>query len=306
MLKRLSLVILLAAAGFPGLADSAAAQSCRTLQLQMMQYQASREMRQYHRVRELMARSGCGGGQGFSLFERQRRAAPQRRATPQRRAVAQPRAPARERRAAAARRAEPRMSRVAGTFRTLCVRSCDGYYFPISFSTTRDRFEADQASCEQACPQGDAHIYYHRTSGEGPESMISLTGSAYADLATAFSYRKGLNPSCSCGQPAADDLLPAERGNEAAIAAAVPVPRPRLAPGQDPETLANRAGHFVPRFSATPLVASVEEVTPEGIRIIGPGEPEPVPVSPVPNDLETSLLWEGWRPADAGRSSGVQ
>jgi hypothetical protein len=279
MLKRLSLVILLATAGLPGLADRAAAQSCRMLQLQMMQYQASREMRQYHRVRELMARSGCGGGQGFSLFE------PQRRAAPQRRPVAQPRAPARERRrTAAARREEPRMSRVAGTFRTLCVRSCDGYYFPISFSTTRERFEADQASCEQACPQGDAHIYYHRTSGEGPESMISLTGSAYADLATAFSYRKGLNPSCSCGQPAGDDLLPAHRGSEAAIAAAVPVPRPRLAPGQDPETLANRAGYFVPRFSAAPRVASVDEVTPHGVRV----------------------LWEGWRPADAGRSSGVQ
>ena len=28
---------------------------------------------------------------------------------------------------------------VAGTYRTMCVRLCDGYYFPISFTTTRER-----------------------------------------------------------------------------------------------------------------------------------------------------------------------
>ncbi|HEY6027233.1 MAG TPA: DUF2865 domain-containing protein, partial [Pseudolabrys sp.] len=27
-----------------------------------------------------------------------------------------------------------------GTYRTVCVRTCDGYYFPISFATTPDRF----------------------------------------------------------------------------------------------------------------------------------------------------------------------
>ena len=28
-----------------------------------------------------------------------------------------------------------------GEYRTLCVRSCDGYYFPINFSTRRDRIQ---------------------------------------------------------------------------------------------------------------------------------------------------------------------
>ena len=28
----------------------------------------------------------------------------------------------------------------SGTFRTVCVRTCDGYYFPISYSTSASRF----------------------------------------------------------------------------------------------------------------------------------------------------------------------
>ena len=31
----------------------------------------------------------------------------------------------------------------SGTFRTVCVRSCDGYYFPISYSTMSSRFADD-------------------------------------------------------------------------------------------------------------------------------------------------------------------
>ena len=33
--------------------------------------------------------------------------------------------------------------RWAGIFRTVCVRTCDGFYFPISYSTSPDRFRED-------------------------------------------------------------------------------------------------------------------------------------------------------------------
>jgi hypothetical protein len=42
--------------------------------------------------------------------------------------------------------------RTGGTYRTLCVRLCDGFYFPISYSTLRERFVADAKQCEQRCP----------------------------------------------------------------------------------------------------------------------------------------------------------
>src|SRR3954469_9889399 len=35
----------------------------------------------------------------------------------------------------------------SGTFRTVCVRSCDGAYFPISFATVPGRFTDDERTC---------------------------------------------------------------------------------------------------------------------------------------------------------------
>ena len=307
MLTRLLLILALAGAGTVSVAGSAEA-NCRSLQRQLMMFQASREMTQYHRVLRLMAAQGCGGGQGFGHVRPEPRAAvrPERRAVvaPERRAVvtrsapvsgSEPtrRRPAREPRPET--KAEPRMSVAAGTFRTLCVRTCDGYYFPISFSTTRDHFATDQARCEQACPGAQSSIYYHRVSGEGPESMVSLEGTPYAQLPVAFSYRSALNPSCSCGRPTGLDApvlaTAGERTGEADVIAAARLPRPRGQRGEDPETLANRDGSFVPRLAATLLAGNGQEI-PAGVRVVGPDESAQVPVSPVPNDLDTSLLWD--------------
>jgi Protein of unknown function (DUF2865) len=38
------------------------------------------------------------------------------------------------------------------TYRTLCVRTCDGYYFPISYSTQPSRFPDDERTCQAMCP----------------------------------------------------------------------------------------------------------------------------------------------------------
>src|ERR1700733_5802037 len=54
----------------------------------------------------------------------------------------------------------------AGTFRTVCVRSCDGYYFPISYSTVQSRFADDQRTCQRECPATDAQLYAYRNPGE--------------------------------------------------------------------------------------------------------------------------------------------
>src|ERR1700760_4832637 len=36
----------------------------------------------------------------------------------------------------------------SGTYRTVCVRTCDGGYFPISFATVQSRFSDDERSCK--------------------------------------------------------------------------------------------------------------------------------------------------------------
>ena len=33
-----------------------------------------------------------------------------------------------------------------------CARSCDGYYFPISYSTVPSKFPEDEQLCRRLCP----------------------------------------------------------------------------------------------------------------------------------------------------------
>ena len=78
---------------------------------------------------------------------------------------------------------------VSGSFRTLCVRSCDGYYFPISYATSRNRFKTDAAVCQSLYPPGEAALYVHHTTGEDATQAVSLSGEPYAKQTFAFAYR---------------------------------------------------------------------------------------------------------------------
>jgi len=94
-------------------------------------------------------------------------------------------------------------------YRTLCVRTCDGYYFPISYSTMPTKFAEDEKTCQAMCPAAEVALYTHRNPGEEVTQAVSIGGRNYADLPAAFAYRKAFNPACSCkaaGQTWADAL----------------------------------------------------------------------------------------------------
>jgi hypothetical protein len=86
-------------------------------------------------------------------------------------------------------------------YRTLCVRTCDGYYFPISFSTSPTRFAEDEQACQKLCPATEAVLYSHRNPGEDVAQAVASNGRVYKDLPNAFRYRREFNASCSCKQP---------------------------------------------------------------------------------------------------------
>ena len=84
------------------------------------------------------------------------------------------------------------------TYRTLCVRSCDGYYFPVSFSALPSRFSQDLQKCQSQCA-APAELYVYRNPGEEPEQMVSFDGiRAYSEHANAWRYRKQYVKGCSC------------------------------------------------------------------------------------------------------------
>jgi len=90
---------------------------------------------------------------------------------------------------------------MGGSFRTICVRSCDGFYFPISYATTSDRFRDDDQTCQRMCPAAEVSLYTYHNPGEEVAQAVSLNGRLYTELPAAFSYRKALNPACSCRRP---------------------------------------------------------------------------------------------------------
>jgi hypothetical protein len=97
----------------------------------------------------------------------------------------------------------------SGTYRTVCVRSCDGFYFPISFATVPGRFPDDEKTCKALCPAADANLFTYRNPGEDMSSAVSISGQPYSSSPNAFRYRQEFNPSCSCkaaGQTWSDAL----------------------------------------------------------------------------------------------------
>jgi hypothetical protein len=97
----------------------------------------------------------------------------------------------------------------SGTFRTVCVRSCDGAYFPISFATVPARFPDDEKTCRALCPAAEATLYAYRNPGEDMNQAVSINGQPYASSPNAFRYRQEFNPSCACkaaGQTWSDAL----------------------------------------------------------------------------------------------------
>jgi hypothetical protein len=110
----------------------------------------------------------------------------------------------------------------SGTYRTVCVRTCDGGYFPISFATVPARFPDDEKTCKALCPATEASLYAYRNPGEDINQAVSVNGQLYTALPNAFHYRTEFNPTCSCKAPgqtwsdalkSIDDKAAAEQGD---------------------------------------------------------------------------------------------
>ncbi len=91
----------------------------------------------------------------------------------------------------------PRASgRTVSGYRTVCVRMCDGFFFPISFGTSEGSFSRDQSTCSNACP--GARLYHYKAGSENPEDMVDASGQAYSKHKNANLFRTQFVESCKC------------------------------------------------------------------------------------------------------------
>jgi hypothetical protein len=95
-----------------------------------------------------------------------------------------------------------------GAAGAVCVRLCDGYFFPLSGAVSRG--EAD-AMCQAQCPATPARAFFRR--GDGMAGATTIDGKSYSAMPTAFAYTKALDYACSCRAPSVswrEALAPAE------------------------------------------------------------------------------------------------
>jgi Protein of unknown function (DUF2865) len=78
----------------------------------------------------------------------------------------------------------------------MCVRLCDGYYWPMTFDARRSRLDHDSKVCAASC-NSEARAFVMPANGEAKD-MVDSQGRPYAKLANAFKYRKIPAGSCSC------------------------------------------------------------------------------------------------------------
>lgn len=133
----------------------------------------------------------------------------------------------------------------ANTYRTVCVRLCDGYYFPIGSAVPSSSLARDADMCSASCG-AEARLFYYSNAGGNVESMTDLTGLAYSSLPNAFMYRKALVPECRCRpQPWSEAELERHRGY-----AQSPPPTDDAAPVSGPRPGQARAAAHPPPPSA--------------------------------------------------------
>ena len=85
-----------------------------------------------------------------------------------------------------------------GTFQTVCVRTCDGYYFPISYNTNSNDLTRDQNACQAMCPGAPSALYVKRDPNGDASTLVSLSGQPYTALPTAYRFQREYDKSCSC------------------------------------------------------------------------------------------------------------
>jgi hypothetical protein len=176
----------------------------------------------------------------------------------------------------------------SGTYRTVCARTCDGAYFPISFATVPSRFPDDEKTCKNLCPGTEASLFAYRNPGEDMNQAVSVTGQPYSSTPNAFRYRNEYVPSCACkavGQTwsdalkSVDDKAAAEQQGdiivteESAKKMALPPSKTAPAPAAKKKGTAPATTATVPAPAAEAPAAAAPDPAPakdKPIRSVGP------------------------------------
>lgn len=168
----------------------------------------------------------------------------------------------------------PPPPQAAGEFRTMCVRTCDGYFFPMSNAATLGDFERDQKNCESSCPGTEMQVFYSRGLDEDSANMTSArTGHPYSELPSAYLYKRTdvSVPQCGCHAATGDFSIVGggsapgrlQGGASAVSSSIVSFPAPAASKKAAAEENADTAGE-------APVVEIPLSEEKRNVRVVGP------------------------------------
>lgn len=82
----------------------------------------------------------------------------------------------------------------------ICVRTCDGGFFPVSYSAGSRDLNSFADLCKALCPNAETEVYRF-TNGGNIEDAVNDVGASYTSLANASKFKKTYDPTCSCKPP---------------------------------------------------------------------------------------------------------
>ncbi len=112
------------------------------------------------------------------------------------------------------RSAAPRTTAAASSLprRSVCVRLCDGYHFPIGPLSQEADLNDHEAACASLCPDAPTRVFIEPGGSDRIEDAVAEDGARYVALPTAFHNRARLDKACAChrqasqGFPLLDDF----------------------------------------------------------------------------------------------------
>jgi len=196
-----------------------------------------------------------------------------------------------------------------GRYRSVCVRTCDGFFFPVSYQTYASHLAQDASVCQSSCA-APAELYVYRNPGQEIDQAISLNGTAYSDLPAAFKYRKEYINGCSCK---ANEYNPTAIEAAGQKAEAAPAPGKPGKKGSAPAPTTQAAAPAAP----PPGQLDVTGAVPAQPQAVAPVEPAPAPAAeaipapaaeavPVPAAEPAPAAAEAFEPAAQPQTSVVK
>ena len=84
----------------------------------------------------------------------------------------------------------------SGGTKAVCVRTCDGGFFPVSYSATRSQLGSLAQRCQALCPNAETTLYTY-SPNKDIDDAVSIDGKPYRDLPNADKFRTKFDPTCS-------------------------------------------------------------------------------------------------------------